>query len=357
MGKDVAVVIPFYNGSQYIERAIRSVLNQTKPPTEIIVVDDGSTSSESAKLAEICSKYKVRILTQENGGQGSARNLGVRHSKSDFICLLDQDDYFLDWHIEHLLKVTESDGDSRFAVAYGDLWRIDGQGRVIQHGVLDSSAHPKTDIVSQLRYDQVILPSASLISKSAFTEVGGFDSELKGYEDDDLFMRFFAAGFTSVYTPRAVTAWTVNEESTSFSNLMSQSRWLYFEKLRERYPDRPNSSQYFLRDCFYPRFSPWFAEDLLVSVFLGNPALAENRQRLKDFCSIVAASPSCSVYRQQLRILRWISSAPVGAVVFFGKIAASRLGNLFFPGKGRARIRPLLRELVLKRKYRYVTAR
>jgi glycosyltransferase involved in cell wall biosynthesis len=79
----VAVVIPFHNGSDWIERALKSAANQTRPPKEVIVVDDGSIELESAKLAGLRAKYSFEIFSQVNAGQSAARNLGACRADSD----------------------------------------------------------------------------------------------------------------------------------------------------------------------------------------------------------------------------------------------------------------------------------
>ena len=86
------LVIPFYNGADFIERAVKSVFNQTVPADEVVVVNDGSRPEEREALGALAGRYPFRIVDKENGGQGSARNAGVAVSRSDYICFLDQDD-------------------------------------------------------------------------------------------------------------------------------------------------------------------------------------------------------------------------------------------------------------------------
>lgn len=291
--KSVCVVIPFYNGSLYIERALKSVYEQTTKATEIIVVDDGSTDDESIFLTELLKTYEFTLLTKENGGQGSARNMGVNHSRAEFVCFLDQDDYFLEWHIEHLLSIVKKHADERFAFAYGDLWRGNELGQVLQHGTTSlHSKHPKTDLFMQIKDDMHILPSASIIKISAFREVGGFDERFMGYEDDDLFMRLFASGYTSRFTPRPVTFWTINKSSTSYSIKMSRSRWLFVRKLIDSYPDDIQAGQYIFRDLIFPRFLPTITHDYIRSVLFRDSYLKENRTRLEELRKMVLENES-----------------------------------------------------------------
>jgi glycosyltransferase involved in cell wall biosynthesis len=94
----ISVIIPAYNREAYISDAIESILRQTLPPAEIIVVDDGSTD----RTAAIALSYgeKVRCISQENQGCGAARNTGLKEARGDLIAFLDSDDIWLDRKLE-----------------------------------------------------------------------------------------------------------------------------------------------------------------------------------------------------------------------------------------------------------------
>ena len=102
----IVVIIPLYNGARYIEQTLSSVLTQSLPADEIVVVDDGSTDggAGAAIVEEMGEKHPVRLLHKPNGGQSSARNLGVRNSTSDLIAFLDQDDLWYSDHLQLLSK-------------------------------------------------------------------------------------------------------------------------------------------------------------------------------------------------------------------------------------------------------------
>ena len=102
--KKVSVIIPTFNRAKLVQRAIKSVLNQTIKPYEIIVVDDGSTDD----TLEVLKNYPIKVLTQKNKGVSSARNLGIKNATGDIIALLDSDDEWLPKKIELQLKLFEN---------------------------------------------------------------------------------------------------------------------------------------------------------------------------------------------------------------------------------------------------------
>lgn len=254
----VVVIIPYYNGSKYIRRSVQSVLDQTIKPNEFVVVDDGSSPDEAAMLDKIAAEMGFKVLHKENGGQGSARNYGVAHTKSRFISFLDQDDFYIPNHIKMLLQAVRWD-DPKFGWVYADLYEADEDGNIISTTIvtrLANNIHPKTNITSMIRHDMFVLPSAALINRQAFEDVGGFDPQFTGYEDDDLFLRVFRRGWSNYFLPEAVTVWCINSNSTSYSIKMSRSRLRYITKLCETFPDQPDRHLFYIRDCIIPRFMP-----------------------------------------------------------------------------------------------------
>ncbi|MDZ4150052.1 glycosyltransferase family 2 protein, partial [Methylicorpusculum sp.] len=90
---NISVVIPTYNRCDFLRRALLSVVAQTLQPTEIIVVDDGSSDSTAVMIRD--EFPEIKYYRQENYGVSSARNLGIQHAIGDWIALLDSDDEWL----------------------------------------------------------------------------------------------------------------------------------------------------------------------------------------------------------------------------------------------------------------------
>ncbi|MCL1989899.1 MAG: glycosyltransferase [Defluviitaleaceae bacterium] len=106
--KKVSIIIPVYNGSRYVAGCLRSVLNQSLKEIEVICVDDGSTDHTLDILKKIANEdERVLILTQENGGQGSARNAGLKVAKGEYIMFVDSDDLLMKMSVEHLYRTAK----------------------------------------------------------------------------------------------------------------------------------------------------------------------------------------------------------------------------------------------------------
>ena len=256
----VSAVVPLYNGAEFIAEALDSIMRQSEPPAEIIVVNDGSSDDGPAiveKIAASQGALPLVLLHKENGGQSSARNLGVNRCKGTHVAFLDQDDIWYEDHIEVLSsELKTSDKRKQPALIYGNLDQIDRAGRMVNRRCLDDlpGPHPKTSRSQYLRDDMFIVPSASLVSVAAFLAAGGFDERLSGYEDDDLFLRMFTAGYESVYVDKSVTRWRIHSASSSYSPRMAASRMVYYKKLTEDFQDDPDRAQFWLRDLVAPRF-------------------------------------------------------------------------------------------------------
>lgn len=284
----VAAVIPLYNGGPFIRESLDSVLAQTEPADEIIVVDDGSTDDGPAIVAEMAARHPITLLHKANGGQSSARNLAIRHTTCSHIALLDQDDIWHDDHLAVLKAPFKAGGVRRLGFVHGNLDQIDRSGRTIIHGVLDTlpMSHPLRSVTDCLRHDLFILPSASLIAKEAIVAAGYFDERLSGYEDDDLFVHLFTLGYRSVYLNCAVTQWRIYSGSTSFSPRMARSRMIYFRKLIETFPDEPRLNLFWGRDVIGPRFM-----SLVRNEFIQGSKTGDEARVAQAFADIIAIMP------------------------------------------------------------------
>ncbi|MER2553333.1 MAG: glycosyltransferase family 2 protein [Thauera sp.] len=123
-----SVVIPVYNGAAFVARAVESVLTQTWPAHEIIVVDDGSTDTTAQVVAELVARHpgRLRPLHQVNAGVSAARNTGAQAASGDWLAFLDADDWFYPDRLEAHARFIVDDPALDFLTADYDYRRPDG---------------------------------------------------------------------------------------------------------------------------------------------------------------------------------------------------------------------------------------
>jgi len=180
----VSVVIPTYNRADRLPAAIRSVLDQSLPPAEIIVVDDGSTDETPSLVSTFPG---VRYIRQENQGVSQARNHGISVSENDWIAFLDSDDEWLPSKLERQCEALRRQPRFRFCHT-DEIWirrgrRVNPGNRHAKHG-----GH----IFRQCLPLCVISPSSALIHRDLFESYGMFDPDLPVCEDYDLWLRICA---------------------------------------------------------------------------------------------------------------------------------------------------------------------
>lgn len=188
----VSVLIPAYNAASCVSRAIESVLAQTVPALEILVVDDGSADH----TAEVVERFgaPVRLLRQENAGPAAARNHAAREAHGEWLALLDADDAWLPRKLELQLPYTTKE-----RVGLVHCWGPPGGG-----------APPEQITFESLWERNCIVNSSALVRRKAFEAVGGFDEErsLISVEDYNLWLRLLADGWEAATCPEQLHEYT-----------------------------------------------------------------------------------------------------------------------------------------------------
>ena len=195
MPKSVSVVIPTYNYGRFIVDAIHSVLDQTRPPSDIIVVDDGSTDETAVVLGSFGDG--VRYIRQDNAGVGAARNRGVSESTGELVAFMDADDIWEPTNLEKQLARFES--DEEIGLVHCALREFDDEtGETIRFYMEGGEEGVADNLL--LWEDPVIAGPGVTVTRKAFDHVGGFDTRMKVGEDWDFFYRvarLFKVGFVA----------------------------------------------------------------------------------------------------------------------------------------------------------------
>ena len=185
----VSIIIPVYNGEDYICKAIDSAFAQTYENIEIIVVNDGSTDNTD----EIVRLYgdKIRYFTKKNGGVSTALNLGIKNMRGEYFSWLSHDDVY---HPEKVKKnvAAISGAKDRKRIVYSDFHQIDKDGERVNTVVIKDIC-PNADYeywLTALAHG-IIIGCALLIHKSQFKKYGLFDEKLLCAQDYHLFYKMF----------------------------------------------------------------------------------------------------------------------------------------------------------------------
>ena len=196
MPKSVSVVIPTYNYGRFIKAAISSVLDQTRSPSEVIVVDDGSTDETTAVVAAFGKA--VRYMRQDNAGVSAARNLGVRESTSQLIAFLDADDTLEPSTLEK--QVARLDSDEEIGLVHCAMREFDDETGATIRLHMEGGEDRVANNLLLWEGPLIVAAGAIIVSRQAFDRVGGFDTRMKVGEDWDFCYRvaqLFKIGFVA----------------------------------------------------------------------------------------------------------------------------------------------------------------
>ncbi len=180
----ISVIIPTYNRRQTLRRAVESVLNQTFRDFELIVVDDGSSDGTHEDWQ---SCPNVTYLKQSHGGVSKARNAGIVNSRSQFIAFLDSDDEWKPEKLARQLHFFETHPDSLISQTE-EIWirrgkRVNPMKKHKKYGGL---------IFKECLPLCIVSPSAVMMKRELFHEIGYFDETLPACEDYDMWLRVSA---------------------------------------------------------------------------------------------------------------------------------------------------------------------
>ena len=228
-----SIIIPLYNKAPYVEKAIRSVLDQTCREFELIVVDDGSTDNSWKIVQNLFKKYQQdSSMTpplggligafQPNSGVSIARNNGVKHAKYDFIAFLDADDWWdKDFLKEMKSLIAKYPNASIFGSKY--FWVKNGKYK-------KSVNHESNNFKGYIDYFKAYtyawwMPLTSIstvIKKSVLLEINGFKPNIKFGEDFDLWIRI-VSNYKIAYSNKALAFY--NQDVTSKDRALGTKLW------------------------------------------------------------------------------------------------------------------------------------
>lgn len=199
----VSIVIPVYNGSNFVKEAIDSAINQTYKNIEIIVVNDGSTDDGATEQIALSYGDKIRYIHKENGGVSSALNVGIKNMRGEYFSWLSHDDMYKPEKIEKQVELLNLYGkENNLVLCLAE--HINKSSQCINEG--KRNRHLKIGINE---YSQVLWAlckegsfngCAFLIPKEAFDKAGLFDEGLRYAQDAFMWLEIFFSKYSLIYT-------------------------------------------------------------------------------------------------------------------------------------------------------------
>ncbi len=179
----VSIVTPAFNRADYLPYTIDSVLAQSYPDFEHIIIDDGSTDGTD-ELVRAYSDPRIRYFQQANQGQSVARNLGIEVSRGQYICFLDSDDLWLENKLQEQLALFADNPNT--GVVYGDKISIDGAGRELHRR---NMRRYSGWVTAKLLADNFVSMNTTMTRAELLRQAGGFDPSDRYAEDYGLWLR------------------------------------------------------------------------------------------------------------------------------------------------------------------------
>ena len=288
--ENITVIIPLYNKEQEVERTLRSVIEQSLAPHEIIVIDDGSTDRSAAIVEEIIKQHPdtgIRLIRQPNRGVSAARNRGIQEAQTEYVALLDADDCWLSGYIAEVCRLMEY---YPAADAYSTAFDIvSGTKRTkaptpLNEGIIE----PATEAL-QGRYP--IIPSTATLKRSTLLTIGGFPEGMRLGEDQWVWIRMVAMGAQFAYSPLSLVRYSRTAENRSAS--------IY----------RKEQSKHSIEEL-YSAEQGEILNEYIARVGIGKAITQSVRGGTEDAQRAIAAFGYTRRNRRQLRRLRLLNSLP-----------------------------------------------
>lgn len=214
----VSIVIPVYNGADYVGEAIDSALSQTYENLEIIVVNDGSTDDGATEKIALSYGDKIKYYRKENGGVSSALNYGIEKMTGEYFSWLSHDDKYEPDKVMHAVATLEAHGNDPKLIALSHGYYINSASEPIEDFPVRFSSdrvYQGNEILSVMLQAGVLNGCCMLIPKTAFEVCGGFDVDLRYNQDALMWYKIFASGYKLVFNGKKDVMYRRHEKQAS----------------------------------------------------------------------------------------------------------------------------------------------
>jgi glycosyltransferase involved in cell wall biosynthesis len=243
----IDVIIPVYNGKNFIERAISSVLKQTYLPSRILVIDDGSTDGTADILRKIKADLdqmggpSLKLLQGNHSGPSAARNIGIKEISADYVAFLDADDEWLSNKLEKQINLFTNSSHNNLGMVYCKTivceYGLDGSIKSEQ------ASDPKQmlrgdifEILLKTNYE-IRSPSLFILPSNVIKDIGLFDETLKSAEDWDYSIRVSQKYSIDYVDEYLVKMWNEPNSNTKSNWRMLKGFIRLYKKWEKYYSD------------------------------------------------------------------------------------------------------------------------
>jgi glycosyltransferase involved in cell wall biosynthesis len=209
----VSVIMPVFNYGKMFQKSIESVFNSTYKNIELIIIDDGSEDNYVInKLNSLSNHPNIKIIRQKNSGPASARNNGIRNSTGIYILPLDSDDMIHPDYIQTCVNLIKR--DKNLSPIYCDTNHI---GEI-------SGIEKRPEWSKERLIQGPFIVNCSMFSREAFDTCGGYDEEMKGWEDYDLWIRMMKNGYIGKRIPKPLFVYFHHEKDGTVSTEANKNK-------------------------------------------------------------------------------------------------------------------------------------
>lgn len=182
----VSIVIPVYNGSNYLAEAITSALGQDYQPLEVLVINDGSRDNGATEAVAKSFGTRIRYISKPNEGIAATLNRGIREMTGEYFSWLSHDDLYLPHKISRQIETLRT-LENRASIIYGNYDLVDEHARIIGERIIPHESPARFYFSLFLRFP--VHACTALFPKLAFEKVGGFDANWKFLQDTNMWFR------------------------------------------------------------------------------------------------------------------------------------------------------------------------
>ncbi|MBB6732240.1 glycosyltransferase [Cohnella zeiphila] len=315
----VSIVIPVYNGANYMREAIDSALAQTYPNIEVIIVNDGSKDEGETERIALSYGDRIRYLHKNNGGVATALNYAIEEMKGDYFSWLSHDDLYYPQKVEKQIEALQNSGNERSIVLSDvDFMETD----VVTTQLKLSNMHTVEQLQNSVFpvIEGLIHGCSLLIHKSHFERVGQFDESLITTQDYDLWFRMFRYE-RLLYVPESLIIGRLHPDqgSRTIPQHQTERNQLYIgfiEQLTELEMNQMYGSAY----RFYARISQFLQANKLYAAYqYSNARLQE--EEVPDYAYV-------DIHKLKLHLMRITNGCTDRICIFGAGVYGRRLLHL-----------------------------